>query len=61
MVLHLNLLKELSEYIRNTFFEKDLERSVMLVKKQNINIDSDTISLLDKGYNKLLNFFNNNK
>lgn len=61
MVLHLNLLKDLSEYIRNTFFEKDLERSVMLVKKQNINIDNDTISLLDKGYNNLLNFFTNNK
>lgn len=61
MVLHLNLLRELSEYIRNTFFEKDLERSVMLVKKQNINIDNDTISLLDEGYNNLLNFFNDNK
>lgn len=61
MVLHINLLKELSEYFRNAFFEKDLEKWVILVKKQNINIESDIILLFDRSYNNLINFFNTNK
>ncbi len=61
MVLHINLLKELSEYFRNAFFEKDLERWVMLVKKSKINIESDIILLFDRSYNNLINFFKSNK
>jgi hypothetical protein len=32
-----------------------------LVKKQNINIESDIILLFDRSYNNLINFFNTNK
>lgn len=62
IVMHLNLLKELSEYIRNNFFETDLDKWIMLVKKKWINLDSDVVSLFENSYNKLFDFFTyNNK
>ncbi len=61
IVLNLNLLKELAEYVRNTFFEKDLKKWVLLVKKQKLYIDAEIIMLLDKSYNRLFSFFENNK
>lgn len=62
IVMHLNLLKELSEYIRNNFFETELDKWIMLVKKKWINLDSDVVSLFENSYNKLFDFFTyNNK
>ncbi len=61
IVLHLNLLKALSEYIRNNFFEKEMDKWIMLVKNKELILDQSIISLLEKSYNTLFNFFTANK
>lgn len=61
IVLHLNLLKDLSEYIRKNFFEEELDKWIMLVKKKGLNLDSNMVSLFEKSYNTLFNFFTYNK
>lgn len=61
IVMQLNLLKKLSEYIRNNFFESELDKWIMLVKKKWLNLSTNTISLFDKSYNNIYKFFINNK
>ncbi len=61
IILHLNLLSELSEYVRSVFFEPDLEQWGLLVKNKKIKIDDETVSLLDRSYNNLFTFYTKNK
>lgn len=61
IVNNLELLKLLSEYIRNNFFQAELEKWVILVKKEWLKLDSKLLSQFEKDYNMLFNFFNNNK
>lgn len=61
IIIHLNLLKELSEYIRKNFFEEELDKWIILVKKKWLNLDFATVSLFEKSYNILYDFFVYNK
>lgn len=59
--LHLNLLKDLEKFFRQTFFESELENWKILVKKKWYEVENNLILSFENSFNNLLNFFNKNK
>ncbi|MDD3302179.1 MAG: hypothetical protein PHN31_01360 [Candidatus Gracilibacteria bacterium] len=61
LVLQLSLLKKLDSFVRNYFFEKDLDKIIFLVRKKGIDLDDNVYLLLEKGFNNIHNFYDENK
>ncbi len=61
IILHINFLKEFSDFIRKAFFENNLENDYLLILKNSLNYSSDDIYYLEKWYSNIYNFFNVNK
>lgn len=61
VAFHLNLLKELETYLKDNFFETDLDRSNLLVIRSWVNLDNYSKFYLEKAYNNIYNFYESNK
>lgn len=61
IIFHLKLLKSLSSFLRNTFFEDELEKWRILVTKKDYELDNNLVTSFDNSFNSVLDFFYKNK
>jgi len=61
LVLQLSLLKNLDKFVRNYFFEEDLDKVIFLVRKKWVDFEDNVYLLLEKGFNNIHNFYDENK
>lgn len=59
--VHLDVLENLQDFMRNGLFRTDRWINGVLVKSKKFQLNSKEISLLDKNVNQLLDFYENNK